>query len=60
MEIFDVRAVSGGCFGGFAEDAVFESPSLEKGDVVCCCEAGEEVSKGRAFTGGVGEEVEPI
>lgn len=60
MEILDACAVGGGCFGGFAEDAVFEGPSLERGDVVGDRKAGEEVSERRVFSGRVGEEVEPM
>lgn len=55
MEILDACAVGGGCIGGFAEDAVFEGPSLERGDLVGCLKAGEEV-----FSGRVREEVESM
>lgn len=60
MEIFDACAVGGGCFRGFAEDAVFKGPSLERGDVVGCRKAGEEVSERRVSSGRVGEKVEPM
>lgn len=60
MEIFDAGVVGASCIGGFAEDVVFEGPSWERGDVVGCCEVDEKVSERRAFSGGVGEEVEPM
>ena len=61
MEILDACAVGGdGCFGGFAEEAVFERPSLERRYVVACRKAGEEVSERRVYSGRVGEEVEPM
>lgn len=61
MEIFDEACTVGGdgCSGSFAEDAVFERPSLERRYVVSCRKAGEEVSERGVFSGRVGEEVEP-